>query len=265
MPNPDIHEVIGQQIDLAPSKVFFGINLIREKMRLPRLDYPKRRLAVTPEQLMAIETLYEPYLPLPPLGIHKIISKQLHLDEWRVHVAIGLIRKNRSLSRWNEDREDLSPEMKEAQKKAWEEKEREKARQKAEKAAAQQASKIAATASESEEGSETPSETASGDSAPDHTEKIPEAGSNGVKPKKVRSHPKTVDDETGETSVAAALAEDGEMNPDAVADTSEEEEDNAPPVKKPRATRTRKMAAVSATVDDATVDDDDDAAVGESS
>jgi hypothetical protein len=147
LPNPDIHEVIGQQINLAPSKVFFGINLVREKMRLPKLEYPKRRLAVTPEQLMAIETLYEPYLPLPPLGIHKIIAKQLRLDEWRVHVAIGLIRKNRNLSRWNEDRDDLPPEMREAQKKAYEEKER----LKAEKAAAEAEAKKAKEAAEATE------------------------------------------------------------------------------------------------------------------
>ena len=124
LPNPDIHEIIGEQINLAPSKVFFGINLVREKMKLPKLEYPKRKLAVSPEQLMAIETLYEPYLPLPPLGIHKIISKQLRMDEWRVHVAIGLIRKNRNLARWNEDREDLPPEMRESQRIAREEKEK---------------------------------------------------------------------------------------------------------------------------------------------
>lgn len=139
LPNPDIHEVIGEQINLAPSKVFFGINLVREKMKLPKLEYPKRKLAVSPEQLMAIETLYEPYLPLPPLGIHKIIARQLKMDEWRVHVAIGLIRKNRNLTRWNEDREDLPPEMRESQRIAREEKE--KADQ--EKAAAAEQAKVA--------------------------------------------------------------------------------------------------------------------------
>lgn len=151
LPNPDIHEVIGQQIALAPSKVFFGINLVREKMKLPRLEYPKRKLAVSPEQLMAIETLYEPYLPLPPIGIHKIISKQLRLDEWRVHVAIGLIRKNRNLARWNEEREDLPEEMRQAQLRAREEKEREtqekeqarKEKEKADKEKAKAAKKAA--------------------------------------------------------------------------------------------------------------------------
>lgn len=159
LPNPDVHEVIGEQIDLAPSKVFFGINLVREKMRLPKLEYPKRKLAVSPEQLMAIETLYEPYLPLPPIGIHKIIAKQLRLDEWRVHVAIGLIRKNRNLARWNEDREDLPAEMKVAQQKAKEEKEKLdkekaeklKAEQKAQAAEAKKAKQAKAEAAEAEE------------------------------------------------------------------------------------------------------------------
>lgn len=155
LPNPDVHEVIGEQINLAPSKVFFGINLVREKMRLPKLEYPKRKLAVTPEQLMAIETLYEPYLPLPPLGIHKIISKQLRMDEWRVHVAIGLIRKNRNLTRWNEERDDLPPEMKEAQQRSREEREKaelEKAAAKAQaakEAAERKEAKAVETAEES--------------------------------------------------------------------------------------------------------------------
>jgi hypothetical protein len=161
LPNPDIHEVIGQQITLAPSKVFFGINLVREKMKLPRLEYPKRKLAVSPEQLMAIETLYEPYLPLPPIGIHKIISKQLRLDEWRVHVAIGLIRKNRNLSRWNEEREDLPEEMRQAQLKARLEKEREeqekaKARQEKEKADKEKAKAAKAAAEAGSTTDETP-------------------------------------------------------------------------------------------------------------
>lgn len=112
LPNPDIHEVIGEKLDMKPSIVFFAMNLIRQKMKLPKLDYPKRKLAVSQEQLMAIEALYEPYLPLPPIGIHKIIAKQLRIDEWRVHVAIGLIRKNKNMNRWNEERDDLPAAMK---------------------------------------------------------------------------------------------------------------------------------------------------------
>ena len=106
LPNPDIHEVIGAVIQLEPRKVFFGINLVRQKLFLPKLPFPKRKLAVSPDQLMAIKSLYEPLLPLPPIGCHKIIAAQLKMDEWRVHVGIGLIRKQMGLDRWNEDRED---------------------------------------------------------------------------------------------------------------------------------------------------------------
>ena len=112
LPNPDAHEVIGEQIGLEARKVFFGINLVRQKMMLPKLAFPKRKLAVSPDQLTAIKMLYEPLLPLPPIGCHKIISAQLKIDEWRVHVGIGLIRKQLGLDRWNPERDDAPEEFK---------------------------------------------------------------------------------------------------------------------------------------------------------
>ena len=112
LPNPDAHEVIGEQIGLEARKVFFGINLVRQKLMLPKLPFPKRKLAVSPDQLAAIKMLYEPLLPLPPIGCHKIIASQLKIDEWRVHVGIGLIRKQLGLDRWNPEREDAPPEFK---------------------------------------------------------------------------------------------------------------------------------------------------------
>lgn len=112
LPNPDCHEVIGEKIGLEPRKVFFGINLVRQKMMLPKLPFPKRKLAISPDQLFAIKNLYEPLLPLPPIGCHKIIAAQLKMDEWRVHVGIGLIRSQMGLGRWNEDRPDRPAEFK---------------------------------------------------------------------------------------------------------------------------------------------------------
>lgn len=112
LPNPDIHEVIGSAIDLEPRKVFFGINLVRQKLMLPKLAFPKRKLAVSADQLFAIKSLYEPLLPLPPIGCHKILAAQLKMDEWRVHVGIGLVRKQMGLDRWNPDRPDAPAEFK---------------------------------------------------------------------------------------------------------------------------------------------------------
>lgn len=112
LPNPDAHEVIGEKIGLEPRKVFFGINLVRQKMMLPKLPYPKRKLAITPDQLNAIKMLYEPLLPVPPIGCHKIIAAQLKMDEWRVHVGIGLVRTQMGMERWNQDRPDVPEEFK---------------------------------------------------------------------------------------------------------------------------------------------------------
>ena len=106
LPNPDAHEVIAAAVELEPKKVFFGINLVRQKMMLPKVQFPKRKLAITPDQMMAIKNLYEPLLPLPPIGCHKIIAAQLKMDEWRVHVGIKLVRAQMGLDRWNEDRAD---------------------------------------------------------------------------------------------------------------------------------------------------------------
>ena len=106
LPNPDVHEVIGATLGIEPQKVFFGINLVRQKLMLPKLPFPKRKLAISPDQLLAIKSLYEPLLPLPPIGCHKIIAAQLKMDEWRVHVGIKLVRSQLGLDRWNEDRKD---------------------------------------------------------------------------------------------------------------------------------------------------------------
>ncbi len=112
LPNPDAHETIGEKIGLEPRKVFFGINLVRQKMMLPKLPFPKRKLAITPDQLNAIKMLYEPLLPLPPIGCHKIIAAQLKMDEWRVHVGIGLVRAQMGMERWNQERADAPEEFK---------------------------------------------------------------------------------------------------------------------------------------------------------
>lgn len=34
------------------------------------------------------------------------------MDEWRVHVGVGLVRKQLDLPRWNPDREDAPEEFK---------------------------------------------------------------------------------------------------------------------------------------------------------
>ena len=163
LPNPDAHEVIAQAIDLEPKKVFFGINLVRQKLMLPKLPFPKRKLAISPDQLFAIKNLYEPLLPLPPIGCHKIIAAQLKMDEWRVHVGIGLIRSQMGLQRWNQDRTDIPEEFKkkmEEHQAAAEAKAAAKAAEKAAKKAAEEAANDAQETVQDAAPVETETETA---------------------------------------------------------------------------------------------------------
>ena len=113
LPNHDAYEVIAEKLSIEPRKVFFGINLIRQKLMLPKLNYPKRKLAVTEDQIFAIKNLYEPLLPLPPIGCHKIIAAQLKMDEWRVHVGISVVRRQMGLERWNLERTDIPESLRE--------------------------------------------------------------------------------------------------------------------------------------------------------
>ena len=193
LPNPDAHEVIGEKLAIEPRKVFFGINLVRQKLMLPKLPFPKRKLAVSPDQMLAVKSLYEPLLPLPPIGCHKIIAAQLRIDEWRVHVAIKLIRAQLGLDRWNEERADKPADYmtpKHPQKKA-----EEKAAKKAAKEA--QEAKIAETDSTVEEVSEEkPKKKTTRKTATKKAEEVAEVNEEPVeeKPKRGRK-PKKKDDE----------------------------------------------------------------------
>ncbi len=177
LPNPDCHEVIGEKIGLEPRKVFFGINLVRQKMMLPKLPFPKRKLAISPDQLFAIKNLYEPLLPLPPIGCHKIIAAQLKMDEWRVHVGIGLIRSQMGLNRWNEDRPDLSEDYKKQI--------AENAKKKEEEKKAKEAAKAEANAQKAETPAEEPVKVEVAAAVEETAEAPAEKPKRGRKPKKV--------------------------------------------------------------------------------
>lgn len=182
LPNPDAHEVIAEKIGIEPRKVFFGINLVRQKLMLPKLPFPKRKLAISPDQLFAIKNLYEPLLPLPPIGCHKIIAAQLKMDEWRVHVGIGLIRSQMGLQRWNQDRTDIPEEFKKKM-----EEHQAAAEAKAAAKAAEKAAKKASEEAANEDASDDAQETVQ-DAAPVEPETetaAEEKPKRGRKPKKV--------------------------------------------------------------------------------
>jgi hypothetical protein len=54
------------------------------------------------EELEKIKAVYEPYLPLPPIGVHKIIAEQLSLKTGVAYQAIKSIRQELGLPQYND-------------------------------------------------------------------------------------------------------------------------------------------------------------------
>ena len=63
------------------------------------------------EELAKITALYEPYLPLPNVGVHKQIAETLSLKSGDVYQAIKKIRADMGLPQYNDP--ELHPELKE--------------------------------------------------------------------------------------------------------------------------------------------------------
>ena len=54
------------------------------------------------EEMEKIRAAYEPYLPLPPIGVHKTIAEELTLNPGDVYQAIKAIRLERNLPQYND-------------------------------------------------------------------------------------------------------------------------------------------------------------------
>src|SRR5260370_1199187 len=54
------------------------------------------------EELEKIKAAYEPYLPLPPVGVHKTIAEQLELKPGVIYQAIKAIRLEMNLPQYND-------------------------------------------------------------------------------------------------------------------------------------------------------------------
>jgi hypothetical protein len=54
------------------------------------------------EELDKIKAAYEPYLPLPPVGVHKAIAKELSIKAGVIYQAIKAIRQELGLPQYND-------------------------------------------------------------------------------------------------------------------------------------------------------------------
>ena len=120
-PTPEqIAQVEARYMELAVPNEFDGIRTqIAQEMAIPKKAVKKivkelrERQAIpswwelqtykgSSEELAKIRAVYEPYLPLPPIGIHKKIAEDLSLKAGEVYQAIKAIRLEMNLPQYND-------------------------------------------------------------------------------------------------------------------------------------------------------------------
>lgn len=114
--------------ELAQPSEFDGIrSKIAEELRMPRAvvkrvvkDYRERlhlpswwdvsHQPLTAAQIELVRDRYVPLLPLPPIGVHHRLAAELGFNGWAVYQAIGQIRQQLGLARYNEREDAPHPE-----------------------------------------------------------------------------------------------------------------------------------------------------------
>ncbi|HEY7414998.1 MAG TPA: hypothetical protein VH593_07385, partial [Ktedonobacteraceae bacterium] len=74
---------------------------LRQRSNLPSW-WETQTYKGTPEELAKIRSLYEPMLPVPPVGVHKIIAQQVEIKPGVVYQAIKTIRLEMNLPQYND-------------------------------------------------------------------------------------------------------------------------------------------------------------------
>jgi len=121
MPTPEqIAQVEARYAELAVPNEFDGIRTqIAQEMAIPKKAIKKivkdlrdrqgipswwelQTYKGSSEELANIRAAYEPYLPLPPIGVHKKIAEELTLKAGEVYQAIKAIRLEMNLPQYND-------------------------------------------------------------------------------------------------------------------------------------------------------------------
>ncbi|WP_376795089.1 hypothetical protein [Thermogemmatispora sp.] len=92
---------IAHELNIPKSAVKRIIKALREREGLPSW-WEVQPYRGNSEELAKIRALYEPFLPVPPIGIHRTIAQQLSLKPAVVYQAIRLIRQELKLPQYND-------------------------------------------------------------------------------------------------------------------------------------------------------------------
>src|SRR5207302_3389953 len=96
-----IRTQISKELSIPKTAVKKIIKDFREREQIPSW-WELQPYKGTSEELEKIKAIYEPFLPLPPVGVHKQIAEQLSLKPADVYQAIKVIRQELNLPQYND-------------------------------------------------------------------------------------------------------------------------------------------------------------------
>ncbi len=96
-----IRTQIAQELEIPKTAVKKIIKDLRDRQHMPSW-WDAQSYKGSEEELAKIKVAYEPYLPLPDVGIHKQIAEQLTLKAGDVYQAIKMIRTQMGLPQYND-------------------------------------------------------------------------------------------------------------------------------------------------------------------
>jgi hypothetical protein len=102
-----IRSQIATELKIPKRAVKKVIKELRDRQHIPSW-WELQSYKGSPEDLERIREVYKPYLPVPPVGVHKLISETLQLKPGDVYQAIKAIRQELNLPQYNSP--DLHPE-----------------------------------------------------------------------------------------------------------------------------------------------------------
>jgi len=96
-----IRTQIAQEIGIPKKAVKKIVKDLRERQSIPSW-WELQTYKGSSEELEKIKAAYVPYLPLPPIGVHKTIADELTLNPGEVYQAIKSIRLEMNLPQYND-------------------------------------------------------------------------------------------------------------------------------------------------------------------
>ncbi len=96
-----IRTQIAQELNIPKSAVKKIIKDFRDREHIPSW-WELQTYKGNPEELERIKEAYVPFLPVPPIGVHKQIAEQLSLKPVDVYQAIKAIRQEMKLPQYND-------------------------------------------------------------------------------------------------------------------------------------------------------------------